>query len=165
MNVFDQFRSKIRPRHALGIWLNHRKLYSRAFVPDVRDRQQLKGRRPFWNTFGEATIPASQWTELRQVVQSDFIAYAFMISNSVGGSATGNCRLQIRDIPPEPGRKPKYLSIVGVNDNNFAGTASDPHYLRKPYRFRAGHQIVVRIQNLQTSSNKVQLVMEGVFDE
>jgi hypothetical protein len=175
VNIWDRFNSKIPPRHALGVWLSTRKLWTRAFVPGRMDRLQLRGRRPFWMTFGgvtsvgnvpgPVTIPASQWVELRQVCQSDFIWYGSMINTTVGGtSANPGVRVQIRDLSTQPG-KGKKLSLTGVNDANFAGNAQNPRYLRKPYRFHKGHTIVVRIQNLQTVSNNVQLVLEGVQDE
>jgi hypothetical protein len=51
------------------------------------------------------------------------------------------------------------------NDINFYGSAQDTRFLRKPYRFHAGRTIVVKIQNLQNSTNNVQFVMEGVLHE
>jgi hypothetical protein len=117
------------------------------------------------NVPGPVTIPASQWVELRQVCQSDFIAYAAMINTTVGGPAANpGVRVQIRDVSTQPG-KGKRFSLTGVNDSNIAGSAQDTRYFRKPYRFHAGHTIIVRIQNLQTVSNNVQFVLEGVQDE
>jgi hypothetical protein len=56
----------------------------------------------------------------------------------------------------------KRFSLMGVNDTNIAGSAQNPHVLRRPYRFRAGGTILVRCQNLQSSANTVQFVMHGV---
>jgi len=169
MNIWDIFRTNIPPRHALGVWLSTRRLWTRAFIPDRKDRVQLRGLRPFWVAFGDVTgpasIPASQFVEKRYVCQSDFIWYASMINTTVGGTASNpGVRVQIRDLSTSPGRGKK-LSLTGVNDSNFAGSAQNPRYLRKPYRFHKGHTIVVRIQNLQTQTNNVQLVLEGVQDE
>jgi hypothetical protein len=169
VNIWDQFKSNIPPRHPLGVWLSRRKLWTRGFVPGRKDRVQLRGKRPFWMTFGgvtgPVTIPANQWVELRQVCQSDFICYSMMINTTVGGTAANpGVRVQVRDVSSQKGRSKK-LSLTGVNDSNFAGSAQDPRYLRKPYRFHQGHTIVVRIQNLQAASNNVQLVMGGVQDE
>jgi hypothetical protein len=110
------------------------------------------------------TIGANQWVELRYVCQNDFIAYASMISASVGGTAANpGVRVQIRDMSTTP-RKGKKFSLVGVNDSNFGGSAQDKSFFRKPYRFHQGHTIVCKIQNLQNSSNNVQVVLEGVQD-
>lgn len=166
MNIWDRFKSNITPRHPLGVWLNTRKLWTRAYIPARKDRVQLRGRRPFWMTFGHpVVIPANQWKELRQFCQSDFIWFASMVNTTVGGTAANpGVRLQIRILSSQPG-KGKKLSITGVNDSNFAGTAQNPRYLRKPYRIHAGQTIVVRIQNLQNATNNVQFVMEGVQDD
>ena len=169
MSIWNQDRFKGPRRHALGLWLSTAKLASRAYVPSLRDRRQMRGRRPFWEVFGGAagdvTIPANQWVELRQVCQSDFLAHTLMVSTTVGGTgANPGCRVQIRDMSTQPG-KGKRFSIVGVNDVNFGGSARHPFSLRKPYRFHAGHTILVRIQNLQASANGVQVVIAGCVDE
>lgn len=169
MSIWNQDRVRTPRRHTLGLWLSTGKLASRAFVPSAKDRKPLLGLRPFWQVFGgqtgDVTIPANQWVELRQVCQSDFIAHSIMISTTVGGtSANPGVRAQIRDMSTMPGKGSKF-SISGVNDVNFGGSARHPFFLRKPYRFRAGHTIVVRIQNLQASANNVQVVISGVIDE
>jgi len=175
MSIWDQFRSNIPPRHPLGVWLSRRKLWSRAFVPARKDRAQLRGRRPFWVVFGgvttvggvpgPVTIPANQYVELRYVCQNDFIWYATMINATVGGTAANpGVRVQLRDLSTQPGKGKKF-SGTGANDINFGGSAQDTRYLRKPYRFHAGHTIAVKILNLQNASNNVQLVLEGVQDE
>lgn len=174
-SIWDRFKSNIHPRHKLGVWLSRRKLWTRAFVPGRKDRVQLRGKRPFWMTFGgvtsvgnvpgPVTIPANQMVELRQFCASDFIWYAAMINTTVGGTASNpGVRVQVRDLSSQPGKGKKF-SLTGVNDINFAGSAQDTRYLRKPYRFHAGHTIVVRILNLQAVNNNVQLVLEGVQDE
>ena len=168
MSIWNQDRFRGVRRHALGLWLTTRNITSRAYVPSLRDRQQMRGLRPFWQCFGGAggdvAIPANQWVELRQVCQSDFIAHSLMVSNSVGTSANPGVRVQIRDQSTMPGKRNKF-SLAGVNDVNFGGTAKRPFFFRKPYRFRAGRTIVVRIQNLQASTNNVQVVLAGVIDE
>jgi hypothetical protein len=171
MNIWDQFKSNIPPRHRLGVWLSRRKLWSRAFLPSRADRVQLRGKRPFWFTFGgidsngvegAVAIPANQYVELRHVCQSDFICYGMMISSSVGGTGTNpGIRVQVRDMSATP-RKGKRFSLTGVNDTNFGGSAQNPRYLRKPYRFHAGHTILVKILNLQGQTNNAQVVLEGV---
>lgn len=169
MNIWDQFKTNIPPRHPLGVWLNRRKLWTRAFVPARKDRAQLRGRSHFSVVFGgptgPVTIPANQYVELRYVCQSDFVWYAAMINTTVGGTAANpGVRVQLRDLSTQPGKGKKF-SGIGANDSNFAGSAQDTRYLRKPYRFHAGHTIVVKILNLQAVANNVQLVLEGVQDE
>jgi len=169
MSIWTQDRFRGPRRHALGLWLSTAKLVSRAFVPSARDRLPMRGLRAFWQVFGGTTgdvsIPANQWVELRQVCQSDFIAHTLMVSTTVGGtSANPGVRVQIRDMSTQPG-KGKRFSLVGVNDVNFGGSARHPFFFRKPYRFRAGHTILVKIQNLQASANNVQVVIAGVIDE
>lgn len=169
MNIWTRTRGGPPPRFALGLWLPIRKLVSSAYSPNRRDRAQLLGGRPFFQVFGggtgDVTIPAGQWVELTQVFQTDFIAHTIMVSTSQGGtSASPGVRLQIRDMSTQPGRQ-KRFSLVGVNDVNMGGTARRPFFLRKPYRFVAGHTILVKIQNLQAVANNVQVVIAGVMDE
>lgn len=170
MNIWDSYKSKIPPRHALGVWLNRRKLVSRAFVPKRKDRVQLRGKPVFFVVFGgvtgPVTIPANQFVELRYVCQNDFIWYASMISASVGGSSSNpGVRVQLSEVSTQPGRGKRFgPRMLGTNDANFAGSAQDTRYLKKPHRFHAGRTIIAKIQNLQNSSNNVQLVLEGVID-
>lgn len=169
MSIWNQDRTRSPRRHTLGLWLSSAKLASRAYVPSAKDRKQMSGLRAFWQVFGgptgDVTIPASQWVELRQVCQSDFIAHTVMISTTAGGtSANPGVRMQIRDMSTMPGKGSKF-SIAPVNDVNAGGSARHPFFFRKPYRFRAGHTILVRIQNLQASTNNVQVVIAGVVDE
>jgi hypothetical protein len=170
MNIWDQYKSKIPPRHQLGVWLSRRKLWSRGFLPSRKDRVQLRGKPTFFVTFGgvtgPVTIPANQFVELRYIVQNDFIWYASMINTSVGGSSSNpGVRVQLTEVSTQPGRGKRFgPRMLGTNDSNFAGSAQDTHYLRKPYRFYAGRTIIAKIQNLQNQSNNVQLVLEGVID-
>lgn len=169
MNIWNQRRNQGPRRHALGLWLGRAKLASRAYVPSAADRVQLRGTRPFWQTFGgptgDVTIPANQWVELRQLCQSDFIATTLMVSTTAGGTSSNpGVRVQIVDVSSQPGRR-KRFSLVGVNDVNFGGSGAHPFFFRKPYRFRAGHTVLVKIQNLQASSNNVQVVIQGGVDE
>jgi hypothetical protein len=173
MNVWDRFKSNIPPRHRLGLWLSRRKLWTRAFVPSRRDRVDLRGKQPFWVVFGAldsnnaqggVAIAANQTKELRYVCQNDFIWCTGTVSTSVGGTASNpGVRIRIRDLSTQPGKGKKF-SLSEVNDINLAGSAQDSRFLRKPYRFHAGRIIAVSIKNLQSSTNNVQLVLEGVQD-
>lgn len=160
MSVFDQDRIPGVPgRYALGLWLPRRKIASSGFVPGQRSRQLLRGGRPYWYVFN-FTLGASQTLESQQSCPTDFIATAIYISDSAGGTPTNpGCRLQLFDT-----KRKKRMSLVGINDVNFGGTARDPFILRRPYRFRAAANILMRVQNLQTSSNTVQVVLQGVQD-
>lgn len=157
-----------RPRHVLGLWVNYRKLGSRGSVPSKRDRIKLIGKMPFDAVFGGAqddfSLGANQTIELRYTVQSDFIVYAWRVSSSQGSASSPGCRIGVQDISTMPG-KGKTLSNTLVNNVNWGGTASKPRYLRKLYTFKSGRTIVVKITNLSSSTNKVQVVLSGVFDE
>lgn len=164
MNIWNQERSSIRPRHRLGLYLPTAKLASRGYVPSRKDRVQMRGRRPFWFAFGEVALAANQWTELRQVCQSDFIAHTIMVSATQSSQASPGCRVQIQNLSTMPGKGRKF-STVGVNNVNVGGSSQHPFILKKPYRFHAGRTVVVKIQNLRGSSNNVQVVIGGVIDE
>lgn len=174
MSVWDdRYKSNIPPRHRLGLWLSRRKLWTRAFVPSRRDRVQLRGKQPFWVVFGGLdsnnaqggiAVAANKWVEKTYICQNDFIWTSTMVSASVGGTATNpGFRILVRDIPTG-GRGGKKFSLGGVNDINFGGSAQDTRFLRKPYKFFAGRVIAVRIQNLQNSTNNIQVALEGVLD-
>lgn len=167
-NIWNQDRCTASRRHAMGAYLPSAKLASKAFMPSLRDRQKLRGRRPYWFVFGgptgDAVVGGNQWTELRQICQSDFIAIAIMFSAKTSSAASPGGRLQLLDLSTMPG-KGKKLSIAQVNNVNSGGSAQHPFILRKPYRFHAGRTIVAKIQNLQATSNNFQVVIYGVIDE
>ena len=160
MSVWNQDRIPgIGNRHALGTWLQRRKLASAAFVPGQRAKRQLRGGRPF-SIVLNFTLIANGTSETRQSIPNDFIATHYVISNSVGGTPSNpGCRVQLFDTKVK-----KRFSLMPVNDVNFAGSAKDPFVLRRPYRFRAGGTLLARAQNLQSSANTVQLVIHGVQD-
>jgi len=170
MSIFTQsrFRFPGRPRHALGVYVPYGKLSSRVYVPTRRDRAPLAGKRPFDIVFGgaqdEVSIAASQTTELRYTLQSDFIATTIMVSATSSSQASPGCRIGVKDLSTMPG-KGKKLSNTLVNNVNWGGSGQKPKFLRKPYTFKAGRTILVTITNLRTTTNKVQVVISGVWDE
>src|SRR5579862_9834724 len=94
MSIWTQnrFRFPGRPRHSLGLWLPAHPLTAKAYVPTRKDRKKLAGKKPYFLTFGGQTgdvaIPANQWVELRQTVQSDFICYAILSSATTSSQAS-----------------------------------------------------------------------------
>lgn len=170
MSIYSQarFRFPGRPRHALGLYVPYGKLSSRVYVPTRRDRAPLAGKRPFDIVLGGAqddiSIPASQTVELRYTLQSDFIATEFMVSATQSSQASPGCRIGIKDISSMPGRGKK-LSNTLVNNVNWGGRGQKPKFLRKPYTFKAGRTILVTITNLRATTNAVQVVIGGVWDE
>jgi len=164
----SQRRTTGRPRHALGAWLPTAKLASRGFMPSLRDRKQMVGRRPFWFTFGgingDVAIGANQTVELRHICQSDFICYAILASATTSSQAQPGFRAQIADLSTMPGKGKKF-SAMPINNVNFGGSAQHPFILRKPYRFCQGRTIVVKITNLRNVTNNCQVVLVGVIDE
>lgn len=164
MSVWNQDRIPgQRGRHALGLWLPRRKLASAAWVPGLRARKPLYGKRYFALVF-DYVLPANQTLERRFSVTSDYIWWGITISSSVGGtSANPGFRVQVLQIPPNR-KSGNRMSRTGVNDVNFGGSAKDPFLLRKPYRFRGGSSILIRVQNMQNSSNTIQVVLHGGQD-
>lgn len=158
MSIWHQDRIPgVVARHALGLWLPRRKLASAAFVPGMRARRQFYGARPYWYVF-DFVLAASDTGEARNAVPADFILLSMMVSASVGGDKSNpGYRIQLLD-----SKRKRRFSIIGFNDSNFAGNAQNPFVLRKPYRFHSGSTILVRLQNLQTSSNTAQVVLYGV---
>lgn len=167
-NIWNKDRSAGFARHAMGAYLPSAKLASKAFMAGKRDRKAIRGGRPFWFVFGgptgDVSLGANQWVELRHKLQSDFILLAVMGSATVGTAASPGFRFQIQDLSIMPGKGKKF-ALAGVNNVNGAGTAKHPFFLRKPYRFVAGRTVVAKLQNLQSSTNNVQLVLYGVIDE
>lgn len=146
-------------RYALGCWLPSRKIAAAAYVPGARERKPLRGGRPYFYVFN-FSLAANQTFENRVSVPADFIGYALMVSSTVGNTqANPGARIQMLDA-----KRKKRFSIIGLNDAVFGGSAQNPFLLRKPYRFHAGGEILVRAQNLQSSANTVQVVLHGVQD-
>ncbi len=170
MSIYTQsrFRFPGRPRHALGLYVPYGKLSSRVYVPTRRDRAPLAGKRPFDIVFGgsqdDVVIGANQTVELRFTCQSDFIATTIMVSATQSSQALPGCRIGVKDLSTMPG-KGKKLSNTLVNNVNFGGRGTKPKFLRKPYRIFAGRTILVTITNLRSTSNNVQVVISGVWDE
>lgn len=171
MSIWTQsrFRFPGKPRHALGLWVAYAKLASRAYVPTRRDRVKLAGKRPFDIVFGGAqddvSLPSQQSIQLRYTVQSDFIATAIAVSATVSSQALPGARIAVFDLSTMKGKGKKLSTTGGVNSVNFGGDGRHQRFLRKPYTFRAGHTIIVKITNLRAATNKVQVVISGVWDE
>lgn len=168
MNIWHQSRFSGRPRHALGLWIAYAKLASRGHVPHRRDRAQMAGKRPFDIVFGgpqdDLTLAANQSIELRYTLQSDFIATSIKVSATQSSAASPGCRVGIKELCTMPGKGRKFSNSV-VNNVNFGGSGSRPRFLRKLYRFHAGRTIVVKITNMRATSNNIQVVISGVWDE
>jgi hypothetical protein len=168
MSIWDQDRFPGRSRFALGLYVPYAKLASRAYVPSRRDRVPLMGKRPFDVVFGgsrdDIALTANQSIELRYTVQSDFIATSMMVSATASSAASPGCRIGLKDMSTMP-NKGKKLANTLVNNVNFGGSGQKPKFFRKPYKFCAGRTIVVKITNLRSTANNVQVVIAGVFDE
>lgn len=171
MSIYSQsrFRFPGRPRHALGLYIPYVKLSSRGYVPTRRDRQKLIGKRPFDIVFGgsqdDVTLPASQSIQLRYTVQSDFIATTITTSATVSSAASPGCRVRVLVLSTMPGKGKKLSTEGGVNNVNFGGNGQHQKFFKRLYRIHAGKTIIVQITNLRAVSNKIQVVISGVWDE
>lgn len=142
----------ITGRHALGLWLTHRKVASAAYVPGEVSRAPLKFLTPGWDVVnfnlaarlnGEDRIvtPRNYW--LTYLLGSSTLAAGFVVQ--LYDSAT---KQRLGD---------------PVNFANALGSAQRPFILRKPYHFEKPSPILIRVQNLDTGgvSNRIQVVLMG----
>jgi len=144
-------------RHALGLWLTHRKLASAAYLPSAQNRQALAGTLPYWYVI-PYNLAARQTFEYRVVTSKNFYLLAIMGDSNVGAAA-GNFRAQIFDAK----RKLRF-SDRGVNFANLVGNAQGPAFERALYRFEPLSPILVRVQNVDAAPNSGQIVLYGRVD-
>jgi hypothetical protein len=141
-------------RHALGLWLTHRKLASPGYVPGPQARQALAGKLPYWYVF-DFNLAARQTTELRAVTSKNF--YLLAVLGNPAPQTT--FRAQIFDA-----KRKKRFSDRGMNDANLVGIAALPFLLREPYQFAPLSPILVRVQNVSNAANAGQIVLYGMVD-
>jgi len=112
----------------------------------------LNGYGPDWEAVSFVLAPQAT-LQARVNLQRAFTLLAFTASGGVGLAF----RAQIFDT-----RKQRRLGERGVNNNNLAGAAGAPQFLREPYEFdQPDSQVLVLVQNFATVTNTIQLVLYG----
>lgn len=164
MSVWQRERLPGVPaRFALGLWLTYRKVASAGYVPGEVSRAFLRWKPRQWYVLN-FSLAARLNSEDRIVTTSDF-----WLTDLVGSSSLpAGFRFQIYDTAATvilPDGTPSQGQRLGdpLNFVNGLGSATNPHLLRKPYRFTCKTPVLVRVQNLDTSgaTNNIQVVAGG----
>jgi hypothetical protein len=183
----------IAPSPSAPIYSSHHWLHNPVRIPPHRDLGGLKNARPFWiPIFDTATLVADgivggalgpqQSAENNFLMTVDF-AWLGSIFSDTGGDfpPTGapSCNFQMsRTWKDSQGNEQTYLfqktpiqaeNLFGFNQSAaiFAPllAGSTPFYLRKPLLFRAGDEILVRVQSLQqVEPQTLQLILFGYIE-
>lgn len=155
MSIWQRAGAENLPlRHPLGLWLVNRKLATSAYVPSLEARLPLAGKSPFWYVV-DFNLAARETREYRVTPGSDFYLLG-LLGNSVQAAGV---KAQIYD-----SKRKRRFSDKMVNSANLVGTASQPFFVRSPYRFPALSPVLVKVQNLAVVANTGQIVLYGVKD-
>lgn len=135
-------------------------------VPTRHDLAALKNTMPFWLNIFDQTLTALQSGEDRIAVQFKFWWLATMCSITAGALAGSNqpfgLQLFHSRLNPDTGEQTGLRhQLTPIDAGNYLGTAQRPAYLRKPKFLDDGTELMARVQNLQASSNVIQIVLLG----
>jgi len=164
MSVWNRERVPgITGRHALGLWLTYRKLATAGYVPGEVSRSFMKFKVPAWYVVNFA-LTARLNSEDRIVTSTDFWLVALLGSSSLAPGF----RMQLYDtavrlrMPDGSVKKGQRLGDP-LNFANELGSAQQPFFLRKPYKFTCRTPVLVRVQNQDVSgaTNNIQVVAFG----
>jgi len=121
-----------------------------------RNPPGLEGYQPRWEVV-PAVLGAKQTINMRIDLMRDFHLLAVLASASVNTGGILGFRVQLYDQ-----LKKLRLQDRGIQMPNFGGGSGSGFYLREPYRFDLPRsQALVIIQNLESQSNTVQVVLYG----
>jgi len=117
----------------------------------------LAGFQPRWEVVN-AVLGAQQTIQLIIDLMTDFHLLAVLGSASVNTALRG-FRVHLYD----KARNLRVMANRGLQFPNLGGNSAAPYFLREPYPFDLPKsQALVILQNLETASNTVQLVLYGV---
>jgi hypothetical protein len=115
----------------------------------------LAGYGPVWEAVSFVLGPLAS-LQARVNLQRDFTLIAITASDTLQTGANG-FRVQLFDT-----KKQIRFADRGVQRPNFAGPSKQPMFLREPYCFdQPDSQVLVMVQNLESSSNTIQLALYG----
>lgn len=159
------FGGRSYPRgYSYGLLLPRRTLRTRAYVPDARDRMALgHGKLPYWHVMNFSL--ASQETQDGAIVPTDNFILLAMMGTSTPFTVGVDLpfRTQSFQLTDTSGNGVRF-STVGVDGENFVGTAQRPMIIKRPYPTPNMLSILNRTANRSTSANTVQLAFYGVKD-
>jgi hypothetical protein len=176
-NIWDSISGSAVPRHWMGAWLTYRKLASLSQLPNSDLRAQLAGLYPMDYGF-DFVLKAQQTGDQRSVIMKNWV----LLAMSCKAFLTGGI------VDPPPGTTfqaqiyvGKYKQGVALSDrpingaNQFGGQDNAAlvspagrgmllRYLRTPLWIPPNTPILIRVQNLNTSTstNNVEIVLQGV---
>lgn len=177
-NIWTDVSGRAIPRHWMGAWLTYRKLASLEQLPNSDLRAQLAGLYPMDYGF-TFLLNAQQTGDQRSVIMKNWILLGLACS------ATRDAPVA----PAPPGNSfqaqiylGKYQQGVALSDrpingqNQFggkdlaalaspAGTGMLLRYLRHPLWIPPNTPILIRVQNLDTTTdtqNQVEICLQGV---
>lgn len=122
---------------------------------DGVDISAMEGEAPSW-CYAEFLLVAQDSNDTRVGCPDDFVLMAILASSTV--NTVGGFRLQIYDA----NRKMQIIKDRPVNAGAYAGNGTSPLFLRVPYPLvKRNAQLLVRVTNLETATNDVQVVFFG----
>ena len=148
-------------RHALGLYLNYRKLASGVAIPSQVERLQLHGKVANWFTMFDAAVPFGETVNGDFAGQGNVRILALMGTVSVLDVTDSRalCAVQFYDAG-----KQILWSAQPVNFVNQLGTASNPFWLRSPYVMAPNTHLQTQVQNLFTRDVTAQVIAFGYQD-
>jgi hypothetical protein len=161
MNPFTQPNDSPMPSNALGLWLGYRKLITRGYVPDARERIRLANTRPYQAVIDWELGP--EQTDSFFTTTPGYFAVWGIVGNTVQPEG-----VEATIFDPERNRPMTDNPIV---INNLVGTAQHPFFFRSSrgalrdrgglYVFEPNTQILAKVANLSLQSNSGQIVLCG----
>jgi len=149
-------------RFALGVPLSYRKLASGVAIPSQAERMKLYGKVANWYTMFFATLAANAAQQSDFTAQGGLIIVALMGSVATNASpfkVPGQATVQFYDAANQI-----LWANSPINFENMLGTASQPFWLRSPYRLDQNGHLKVYVQNLTGGSASIQVVAFGYQD-
>ncbi|MGH9406771.1 MAG: hypothetical protein ACRD3D_13165 [Terriglobia bacterium] len=153
------------PRHALGLWLNYRKLTSAAYVPNRRERVKLRGGK-FYGVVINWSLLGYGVDQFKGVVPGWFYATQIVAFGSVnrGPGITEGFSVTVYD----PARGVVWSDQQVIGTNSGGGTAFGASlsgfrnfYLKQFYLFQPRTPILAQIKEITGVNNSGQIVIYG----
>jgi hypothetical protein len=138
-------------------WLPHRKGISDFYLPDLQETEKLEGRQVVWYV-GALTLVAGDTGRLRISVDPGFSLTMIVGQSSAGNTPDGLGAAQVQIF--DTARRARFSSRPIVSPVVF-GTAADPFILKTPYVWSGTDPVLITIQNRQTVSNTITMVLHG----
>lgn len=152
-------------RHALGVWLNYRKVASGVQIPNQKNRRQLYGKLANWYVIYSNPSLASQASDRGSFTAKGNLKIVALLGSYVdlpaGDAPASNAGYQVQFF--DAGAQ-QLWSAQAVLWNLHLGSAKQPFWLRSPYALKPNAPLTVTIQSLSPNASDVQVTLFGYQD-